>query len=46
MVCIAETAYRAILGKDGRKRPLARLTNRWEDNIKVDLKWNERVLTG
>jgi hypothetical protein len=38
-------AYKVFLGKPERKRPLGRLTHRWEDNInlkliKIDLKKN------
>ena len=29
--------YRVLVGKTGGKRPLGRLTRRWEDNIKMDL---------
>ena len=28
----------ALLGKPERKRPLERATNRWEDDIKMDVK--------
>jgi hypothetical protein len=31
-------AYRVWLGKPGGKRPLGRPVNRWEDNIRVDLR--------
>jgi hypothetical protein len=30
-------AYRVLLGKPERKRPLGRLRHRWEDNIKISL---------
>jgi hypothetical protein len=30
-------AYRVLMGKPVRKRPLERPKNRWEDNIKVNL---------
>jgi hypothetical protein len=30
-------AYRGLVGKPERKRPLGRLRLRWEDNIKMDL---------
>jgi hypothetical protein len=30
-------AYRAVVWKPGRKRPLGRPRNIWEDNIKHDL---------
>ena len=29
--------YRILVGKPEGKRPLGRLTHRWEDNIKMDL---------
>jgi hypothetical protein len=29
--------YRVLVGKPEEKRPLGRLTRRWEDNIKMDL---------
>jgi hypothetical protein len=31
-------AYRILVFKLGRKRPLGRPCRRWDDNIKVDLK--------
>ena len=31
-------AYRVLVGKLGRKRPLGRPRRRWEDNIKMNLK--------
>jgi len=31
------SAYRFLVGKPERKRPLGRLKGRWEDNIKMDL---------
>jgi hypothetical protein len=31
-------AYELLVGKPEGKRPLGRLTNRWEDDIKMDLK--------
>jgi hypothetical protein len=31
-------AYRLLVGKPTRKRPLGRPRHRWEDNIKMDLK--------
>ena len=31
-------AYRVLVGKPVRKRPLWRLRRRWEDNIKMDLR--------
>jgi hypothetical protein len=30
-------AYRILVGKPRRKRPLGRLRLRWEDNIKMDI---------
>jgi hypothetical protein len=37
-------AYRKIVGRPGRKRPLERSRRRWVDNIKTDLtgrmEWN------
>jgi len=30
-------AYRILVGKPERKRPLGRPRRRWEDNIKMDL---------
>jgi hypothetical protein len=30
-------AYRDLVGKSERKRPLGRLRHRWEENIKMDL---------
>jgi len=29
--------YRVLVGKPEGKRPLGRLSHRWEDNIKMDL---------
>ena len=35
------SAYRVLVGKPERKRPLGRPRYRWEDNIKMDLrKWD------
>jgi hypothetical protein len=31
-------AYKMLVGKPERKRPLGRSRRRWEDNIKMDLK--------
>jgi hypothetical protein len=31
-------AYRALVGKPKRRRPLGRPRRRWEDNIKMDLR--------
>jgi hypothetical protein len=36
-------AYRILVGKPKGKRPLGRLSHRWMDNIKMDLReigWN------
>jgi hypothetical protein len=30
-------AYRILVGRPGRRRPLGRPRRRWKDNIKVDL---------
>jgi hypothetical protein len=30
-------AYRILVGRPERRRPLGRLRRRWEDNIKMDL---------
>jgi hypothetical protein len=30
-------AYRVLMGRPERKRPLERPKHRWEDNIKMDL---------
>jgi hypothetical protein len=32
------TAYRVVVGKPERKRPLARPRRGWVDNIKIDLR--------
>jgi hypothetical protein len=32
-----KNAYRTLVGKSGRKRPLGRFRRRWEDNIRIDL---------
>jgi hypothetical protein len=31
-------AYRALVGKPERRKPLGRPSRRWEDNIKMDLR--------
>jgi len=31
------SAYRVLVGKPERKRPLGRTRRRWEDNMKMDL---------
>jgi hypothetical protein len=33
-----EAAYRVLVGKPERKRPLGRPRHRWEDNIKMDVR--------
>jgi hypothetical protein len=30
--------YKILIGKSKRKRPLGRHRNRWEDNIRIDLR--------
>jgi hypothetical protein len=30
-------AYRVLMGRPDRKRPLGRPRSKWEDNIKIDL---------
>jgi hypothetical protein len=32
-----KSAYRVLVGRTERKRPLGRPRYRWEDNIKIDL---------
>jgi hypothetical protein len=40
-------AYRILIVKLERKRPLERSGSRWKDNIKMDHKaWDMRVWTG
>ena len=34
----ARNAYRVLVGKPERKRPLGRPRRRWEDNIRIDLR--------
>jgi hypothetical protein len=34
-------AYKILVGKPERKRPLGKLTRRWEDNIRMDLEETE-----
>jgi hypothetical protein len=39
-------AYRALVGKPEKRRPLGRLRRRWENNIKMDLRevgWRRRL---
>ena len=33
---LSRNAYRVLVGKSKRKRPLGRPRRRWEDNIKMD----------
>jgi hypothetical protein len=35
---LEENAYRILVGKPERKRPLGRPRHKWEDNIKMDLR--------
>ena len=37
----SRNAYRVLVGKPVRKRPLGRPTRRWEDNIKMYLRMME-----
>jgi hypothetical protein len=32
--------YRVLVGKPEGRRPLGRPRRRWEDNIKMDFKWD------
>jgi hypothetical protein len=45
VACMGETnAYRVLVRKPERKRPLRRHRRKWEDNVKVDLRetgWGE-----
>jgi hypothetical protein len=41
-----EHAYKIVVDKPERKRPLGRLRHRWKNNIKVDLKYGVKVWTG
>jgi hypothetical protein len=38
--------YRVLVGKPEGKRPLGRPRRRWEDNIKIFMKWDVGVRTG
>jgi hypothetical protein len=38
--------YRVLVEKPEGKRPLGRPRRRWEDNIRMDLKWDVGVWTG
>jgi hypothetical protein len=39
-------AYRILLGKPEGKRPPGRPRYKWEDNIKIGLRWNGLIWTG
>jgi hypothetical protein len=39
-------AYSILVGKPEEKRPLGKLSRRWEDNIKMDLRESGRVWVG
>jgi hypothetical protein len=39
-------AYRILVGKPEGKRPLGMPRRRWEDNIKMDLRYDRVVWTG
>jgi hypothetical protein len=39
-------AYRILVGKPERKRPLGRTRRRWMNNIKMDLRYDGVVWTG
>ena len=41
-----ERCIQGLVGKPEGKRPLGRPRRRWEDNIKIDLKWDVGVCTG
>ena len=34
------SAFKILTGKPTGKRPLWRPRSRWEDNVRMDLKWN------
>jgi hypothetical protein len=40
VACMGENmnTHRILVGKPEGKRPLGRLTHKWEDNIKMDLR--------
>jgi hypothetical protein len=38
--------YRLLVGKPEGKRPVGRPRRMWEDNIKMDLRWDGVVWTG
>ena len=37
-------AFKMLTGKPTGKRPLGRPRHRWEDNVRMDLKWIVRAL--
>jgi hypothetical protein len=37
---LKKNVYRIFVGKPEGKRPLERLRCRWENNIKMDLRWD------
>jgi hypothetical protein len=39
-------AFRIWVGEPDGKRPLGRIRRRWEDNIKIDLRYDGVVWTG
>jgi hypothetical protein len=41
-----KNAYRILMGKPEGKRPLGRHRCRWEDTIKMDLRWDGVAWTG
>jgi hypothetical protein len=41
-----ERLYGVLVGKPEEKRTLWRTSCRWEDNIKMDLKWDVGAWTG
>ena len=47
VACMREqkNAHRLFVGKPKGKRPLGRLRHRWEDNIKMYLKYDGRMVT-
>jgi len=43
---VRKAVYRVLVGKPEGRRPLGRPRYRWEDNIKMDLRWDVGTLTG
>jgi len=43
---VRKAVYRVLVGKPEGRRPLGRPSYRWEDNIKMDLRWDVGALTG